>query len=113
MDQSNEDKRKFDRFMLPVVIEAPNISDLPIIPEDVSVGGFKIMLVEKHQEGTRVDCSIQLSGKSFDNCQAHIAWLRENSDPPGTWFAGFELETLDGKQGEFESLLRKSNENLM
>ena len=113
MVQSKENKRKFDRFMLPVVIEAPDISELPIIPEDVSAGGFRIMLVEKHQEGTRVDCSIQLSGESFDHCQAHIAWLQENTDPPGTWFAGIEIETLDGKQKEFESLLRKSNENLM
>ena len=113
MSESPENKRKFDRFMLPVVIDAPNISELPIIPEDVSAGGFKIMLVEKPQQGALVDCSIRLADESFDSCRAHIAWLKENPESPGTWFVGLEIEAMDGKQEYFESLLKKTNENLM
>lgn len=112
MNQSPENKRKFDRFMLPVVIDAPNISELPIIPEDVSAGGFKIMLVEKPQQGALVNCSIRLAGESFDNCRAHIAWLKENPESPGTWFVGLEIEAMDGNQEDFNSLIQKVNQEL-
>ncbi|MBT3432272.1 MAG: hypothetical protein HN435_00010 [Nitrospinaceae bacterium] len=32
-------KRGFERFTLPVIIEVPGISDVPLVPEDISAGG--------------------------------------------------------------------------
>jgi hypothetical protein len=44
--KATEESRKFERFLLPVVIQAPGISELPLVPEDVSAGGFKVLVTK-------------------------------------------------------------------
>ena len=75
-----DESRKFERFLLPVVIQAPGISDLPLVPEDVSAGGFKVLVTKEPQLNESIECSIQISGEVFDDCEAVIAWVRDNEE---------------------------------
>ena len=105
-----EDGRKFKRFFLPVVIQAPGISDFPLVPEDVSAGGFKVLVTTEPNLNVQFECSIQISSEVFDDCQATAAWAHDNGD--GTWYAGITIHALSGDRDFLELTLSKADEDL-
>ncbi len=108
--KATDESRKFERYLLPVVIQAPGISDLPLVPEDVSAGGFKVLVTKEPQLNELIECSIQISGEVYDDCEAMIAWVRDNEDE--TWYAGISVELLHGDRELFDKALIDANEGL-
>jgi len=104
--------RQFDRFTIPVVVDAPELSDLPLVPEDVSAGGFRLVTPKRPPAGSRFACSLQISGEAFDECQVEIIWVHENDTDPPSWTAGLSIRSLDGSRDHLAGILSKVNDEL-
>jgi len=92
MAMKPEENRSSPRYVLPVVAHIPGFSALPLIPEDVSSGGFKVLVTIEPRLGDQAECSIQIANEMFDNCQATVARVHDNGD--GTWDIGVSIESL-------------------
>lgn len=106
------ERRKFPRFRIPVIIEAIDISPIPLIPEDVSAGGFKILVSSKVELQENVDCIIQIRDDVFDNCRGSVAWVREHSTDPPMWGIGFQVDDTGGEQERFTDALKNLSDFL-
>jgi len=111
---TEDERRKYSRFTIPVVIDAPALSDVSVVPEDVSTGGFRVIVTKKPVAGDTVPCAIQILDEIFQNCRGRVVWVTENSEMPGTWTIGFSvdstekgIELLEEKLRELSALLKK------
>ena len=101
-----DEKRKDARHYLPVVILAPTLSEMPLVPEDISEGGFRVLMNEEPPDGEKFDCSIQIGGQMFDGCRASVAWSYNNGN--GTWYAGITIEELHEEKDAFSLTLEEA-----
>ncbi|MEE9241061.1 MAG: PilZ domain-containing protein [bacterium] len=93
------DGRHFARFILPVLIEAPALSEVPLVPEDLSAGGFSVIVTEKPEPDGIVECNLQILGAVFEKCEAKIMRIQENDTDPVTWTIGLSI-LLSGEERE-------------
>jgi len=100
------DGRHFARFTLPVLLEAPALSEVPLVPEDLSVGGLAVIVTENPEPDCIVECNLQILGAVFEKCEAKIMWSRENDPDPVTWTIGLSLP-LSGEERERLELMMK------
>lgn len=110
--ETTKNQRKYERFTIPVVIQAPELSDLPLVPEDVSAGGFKVVVTNEPPQGNFIECSIQISNDVFDNCKAYIAWVHKNEGTPETWDVGLTIKTLIEDRDFLDITLQNAYKNL-
>ena len=101
--ETGHEKRKHARMFLPVVIHAPVLSEMPLVPEDISAGGFRVMINDGPVHGEAFECSIHLAGKVFDNCRAAVIWSYDNQN--GTWYAGISIEGFPEAIEDFHAFL--------
>jgi hypothetical protein len=101
-----EEKRKDARHYLPVVILAPTLSEMPLVPEDISEGGFRVLTNEEPPHEERFECSIQIGGQMFDSCTASVIWSYNNGN--GTWYAGIAIEELHEEKDVFSLTLEEA-----
>jgi hypothetical protein len=106
------DKRRFHRFTVPVLVEVPELSELPLVPEDVSAGGLCLLLWNRPPEDTRILCTIQILGEVFEDCEASVAWLRENPTQPPSWTAGLTFRNLDSGTPRLSAALERARSML-
>lgn len=104
-----QESRRYPRFDLPVLIESAALSDVPLVPEDISAGGFMVVLPERPEVERVVECTLQVLGGVFPGCRARVMWARENGEVPGAWTAGLAVELAgpdrDRLAATLESLL--------
>lgn len=72
-----ENRRRWTRFRFPVIVNAPALSDLPIIPEDVSTAGFRAILESDPEMGLTVCCAIEIAGEVFVGCEGEVVWVKK------------------------------------
>ena len=111
MDE-NEERRRHSYYTIPVVIDAPDISELPLIPEDVSVGGFRVVVQEKPEIGTVVHCNIQVHDERFHGCYGRVAWSGKNEQTQGSWIIGVRVDHTDSDIGRLNEKLREVAEEM-
>ena len=111
MDE-NRKSRDFNRFTLPVIVEAPSISDVALVPEDVSAGGFSFVVEERPEPNSVVDCTLMILDHTFENSRAVVRWARENVDAPGTWLIGLSVQMPGPERELFEKLLNRLLEEI-
>ncbi len=104
---SSKEGRKFVRHTIPVMIEAPTLSEVPLVPEDVSTGGFGVVITKKLEPGNLVPCDIQVLDGMFKGCEAEIMWARENGTSPPTWTVGLTVRMSGEERARFEQNLQK------
>ena len=107
-----QDQRKYERFIIPVVIQAPELSELPLVPEDVSAGGFKVVVTQEPPDRDTIECSIQVADDVFDSCNAHIAWVHKIDSTPETWEVGLTIKTLIEDRDFLDITLHKAFKGL-
>ena len=107
-----QDQRKYARFTVPVIIQAPELSDLPLVPEDVSAGGFKVVVTKEPPRQDTIECSIQISEDVFNNCKAHVAWVRKIEGTPESWEVGLNIKTLIEDRDFLDITLYMAHQNL-
>lgn len=102
----------YERYTIPVILQIPDLSDLPLVPEDVSAGGFKVMVTKEPKTTGLVECSLQVSNEVFDECKARIAWVKKNEGTPDTWDVGLTIKTLVEDRDFLDITLHKVNKGL-
>lgn len=107
-----QDQRKYTRFTVPVIVQVPELSDLPLVPEDVSAGGFKVVVTKEPPSRESFECSIQISESVFDKCMAHVAWIQKNEGIPESWDVGLTIKTLIEDRDFLDITLQKAQQNL-
>ena len=99
--------RSFERFTLPVIIEVPALSDVPLVPEDVSTGGFSFVVDSRPEENDDFDCTVMILDQTFEDCRALVKWIKNNLTEPGTWTIGLAFQMSGREREHFEALLEK------
>lgn len=100
-------KRNFTRFTLPVIIEAPAISDDPLVPENISAGGFSFIVDARPEENEEFDCTVMILDHEFENAPALVKWVKKNPSAPETWMIGLAFQMSGQEREHFEALLTK------
>ena len=90
-------------------IVAPTLSRSPLIVEDVSGSGLKVVVSTKPEKGSRHEVCLQVSDVITDRCQAEVAWVEENATDPFTWTIGIALDLSDDEKKRFGELLREKS----
>ncbi len=103
---SGQEKRRYPRYSLPVLIEAPELSDYPLVPEDISLGGFMVVVSSEPETEAAITCTIQVYEEVFENCKGRVAWIRENKEDPPTWAVGLEFNLPDEVREHFDGVLK-------
>ncbi|MEE9241164.1 MAG: PilZ domain-containing protein [bacterium] len=98
MNRMCETRRKFERFALPVALDIPAFSDLPLIPEDVSAGGVMVVVSQKPDSGKILDCAMKVTGGAEFRCRARIVWERDNGTDPASWSVGLTFDLSKEEQ---------------
>ncbi len=106
MNRTCESQRKFERFSLPVTLDIPGLSDLPLIPEDVSAGGVMVIVSQKPDVECLLDCTMQISGGAVFKCRARIAWERDNGTDPASWSVGLTFDLAEKERKKLEEHVR-------
>ena len=101
------EERRLFRSDVPIMIVAPSLSDSPLVAEDVSSGGFKVVVSKRPLDNTIHELSIQTPGQIFEGCKAKVAWVRENETQPTTWSLGLSIHLLDDEQAQFSATLEE------
>ena len=97
----------FERFSLPVTLDIPGLSDLPLIPGDVSAGGVMVIAIQKPDPESFLDCTMQISGGTAFICKARIAWERDNGTDPPSWAVGLAFDLSKEEQRKLEANVQK------
>lgn len=92
-----KDRRQHRRVPIPIpaVIEAPYLSNDPLVPKDVSVGGFRVEVRRKPPLHARVTCGIRVREETFENCDGSVVWIKDNETDPPTWDIGLNFSMGD------------------
>ncbi|OGL64573.1 MAG: hypothetical protein A3J27_11085 [Candidatus Tectomicrobia bacterium RIFCSPLOWO2_12_FULL_69_37] len=101
------EKRVFARFRIPVVVDAPELSDFPLVPGDVSANGFKVVVGKQPRVGGAFPCSIQIAQEMFGDCEGAIAWVRKGPAGSPSWEVGISVQTRDEARVRLASLLEE------
>ncbi|MBI3127367.1 MAG: PilZ domain-containing protein [Candidatus Tectomicrobia bacterium] len=103
------DKRRYIRYHIPVpvMVKAPMLSDLRLIPEDLSASGFQVVVLSKPSLEMEIDCSVFVYEHEMKGIRAKPVWVDENELNPSTWIVGFEFVLPEDARRSFESHLRK------
>ena len=102
---SAAEQRVHPRHKLPVLIEAPGITDEWLRPGDISLGGCMIHVPDEPEMGSVSECAIRIEKKVFSG-EVTVVWVREdlNVDPP-EWNAGLWFKMPEEKVDEFEEAI--------
>ena len=103
----SRDNRENNRFTLPVIVEAPSLSDVALVPEDVSAGGFSFIVRNRPEPKNIVDCTVMILNRTFENSRGEVRWVRENAADPGTWLIGLAIQMSGQERELFETLLKQ------
>ena len=89
--------RRYPRHEIPAVIEAPSISAFPLVPENISVGGFGLVLPAEPDLEMGYGCTIRVADKVFKECRARVVRLQVLETAPSSWHVGFTLALPNGR----------------
>ena len=101
------ENRNSCRREIPVVVLAASLSDSPLVAEDVSGGGFRVVVSKKPAENTSHNLSIQVFSRIFEGCKGKVAWIQKNESQSQTWSVGIFLDMTDSDREEFSDMLEK------
>jgi len=77
--------------LVEMLVEAPALSDVPLVPEDVSVGGFKVVAGRRVEPGTVHEITVRISDAAFEGCRVRVKGCRETGVNTGVWAISVEL----------------------
>ncbi len=107
------EKRQFPRFQIPIVVDVPELSEIPLVPEELSAGGFQVVVSKKPEIGASVSCFIQIADEVFENCSGQVVWSQESGLDSTAWVAGLEVNMTEGDpDGRLASILEDLSTNM-
>ena len=108
--EEQKENRGYVRYFIPVpvVIVAPLLSDLRLIPEDISANGFQVVVSKNPHPDKEVECSIWVSDEEIQNIKAMPVWIKKNEENPPTWTMGLQFEIPEAIRDQLDSDLRRN-----
>ncbi len=107
---SDTERRVFPRHIavsFPVLIDAPSLSDFMLDPVDISLGGYRVVVSERPAVGDSFDCSVEVQGKLFEECQGRVVRVIKNEADPPTWSVGMTLQPPKFRRIDYEEAMKK------
>ncbi len=104
------ERRKNHRFKVPIQIDAPVLSDSPLVAEDVSKSGCRVVVSKKPQMGEIFECTLRVRDKVYDHCQGEVVWYMNKGKSSTQWSCGLILKMEGRKKGKFIAELEKLTE---
>ncbi len=97
------DNREYIRHFIPVpvAIVAPLLSDLRLIPEDISANGFQVVVSKNPRPDKEVECSIWVYDEEIKSIKAMPVWITKNEENPPTWTMGLQFEMPEAMRDQF------------
>ena len=111
MKNENEGRR-YPRYSIPILIEAPSLGAHPLVPENISQSGFRVTAAEEPKAGEMVECAIAVMGKLFEGCVAKVEWVRGNEIFTSSWAVGLSVEIDESRRSDYEAALEEVFESL-
>ena len=112
MATSNE-KRKHTRHDIPLIemlVDIPELSDVPLVPEDVSTGGFKVVMPKEPDKGVEYEVTIHVADMAHERFKAEVTWAQESETAWGTWSVSMKLIMSEEDRERFAGELKKLSE---
>ncbi len=106
--ESTTENRKNPRYPIPLVemiVVIPALSDTPLVPEDVSAGGFRVVVAREPEPGVEYDLTLWVGDAAFEGFKASAIRVREAEGEPGRWDAGLGLIVPDTERARFAAAL--------
>ncbi len=100
-------KRQFSRYVYPIELEAPALSEVPLVPKDISAGGFRLILMEKPELEMEIDCAVRIDKDVFHDCRARVSWVRVSESDLFSWNVGFHLILAEERREKLEATLQE------
>jgi hypothetical protein len=106
----NADKRQFSRHpvglvMISMKLELPGLGEAMIDPEDVSMGGMKVVVPLKPSVGDKIQCAIEIKGIRYENGCVEVAWVQEIDSEPGAHEVGLALDMESDDRADFHEAM--------
>ena len=77
---SSQENRRHPRHPVGLKLEIPQLTEDSLSPENVSMGGMKVVVALKPSVGDHLLCTIVLKGIRYENCSAKVVWVQEIKD---------------------------------
>ena len=81
----------------------------PLVPEDISAGGFRITITHRPSMGSAVPFSIRVGKNILNGCTCRVVWARNDLDKIAPWTVGL---SADFSQKQLDNLLYYMTEAL-
>ncbi len=105
MDQVPE-KRRHVRYKIPLLTVLPEISGDPVEVENISAGGFKIIVSKKFEEGATIEGTLHRSRNFIGRFLGRVVWQSENINQPSSWTIGVSMDVHGGDEGRLADELQ-------
>ncbi|MFC1491469.1 PilZ domain-containing protein [Nitrospinota bacterium] len=96
-----KETRRYPRYQVPVEVVAPSLSDTPVLAENVSAGGFQVMVPNDPGDGADIQISFRVSGMEFVQLKALRAWSKEDESQLGMYHLGLLVLMTDTDRKRF------------
>ncbi len=100
------DKRHHIRYRIPVSTVLPGLSGGPTDVEDISAGGFKVVVPKKPKEGSVIEGTLHRSGTLIGRFFGRVVWLSENVNQPPSWTIGVSMDVHGGDDNRLSDEIR-------
>ena len=110
--ENPDERRLYARYNLPIVIEAPALSDVPCEVVNVSAGGFMVVVQRKPDPEIEYELSFKISDMVFEKCKAAVTWTRKSESNPNFWSVGLLIHMPDSEREKFLAALEEVHAKL-
>lgn len=90
------DKRHHIRYRIPLSTVLPELSGEPIEVEDISEGGFKVVVSKKSEKGSAIEGTLHRSGTLIGRFIGRVVWQTESVNQPPSWTIGVSMDVHGG-----------------
>ena len=90
------DKRSHIRHKIPLSTVLPKISEKPLEVEDISAGGFKVVVSKKTEKDSVIEGTLHRSGNFIGRFFGRVVWYSENDQQPPSWTIGVSMDVHGG-----------------
>lgn len=92
------DKRRHVRYQIPMSTVLPKISEVPLDVEDISRGGFRVVVTQKPEKDSQIEGSLLRSGKLIARFFGRVVWYSECTQQPSSWTIGISMDVHGGDE---------------
>ncbi|MEE9239587.1 MAG: cyclic nucleotide-binding domain-containing protein [bacterium] len=102
--------RLHPRVAIPGVVEAPDLSDTPLVLDNISAGGLLITVPKKPDPENEYPISLKFGGLTFQWDKATVIWSKLSDSINNTWKVALKLEMTEEERKKLTETLKKKDD---